>query len=131
MKENRDNQRGDHQHDQKDVLEQMLADTREIPADNRVPYAFEKRIMAHIKDHSTENEVNLWEQWSQLLWRAVVPCAAVMVLAAVLFAPGKTDAPTNNGNQGGAPALATTEPAEEDENLEGVVMHSLEAKPDE
>ena len=117
--------------EKKDILEQMLAETREIPTDDRVPYAFEKRIMAHIKDESAENAVNFWEHWSRLLWRAVVPCAAVMVLAAVLFAPGKTNAPANNANSGNAPAVATTEPAEDEENLEGVVLHSLEAQPDE
>ena len=35
-----------------DILDEMLAQTREIPADDRVPYAFEKSIMAHIKDDS-------------------------------------------------------------------------------
>ena len=111
----------------RDILEQMLAETREIPANDRVPYAFEKRIMAHIKD--TPETDTLWEQWSRLLWRAVVPSAAVMILVAVFLSPVESKNPEVNP-QGGASELATTEPGEADD-LEGVVLHSLEAQPDE
>ncbi|SVC78256.1 uncharacterized protein METZ01_LOCUS331110, partial [marine metagenome] len=44
------------------ILDKMLAKTREMPADNQVPYAFEKRIMAHIKE-TPEPAANPWELW--------------------------------------------------------------------
>jgi len=114
--------------EKRDILEQMFAETRETPADDRVPYAFEKRIMAHLKD-TPEPALNLWEQWSRLLWRAVVPSAAVMVLVAIFLSPAATDN-SNPNPAGAASGVATTEPVEKDD-LEGVVLHSLEATPDE
>jgi hypothetical protein len=106
-----------------DILDQMLAETRRIPADERVPYAFEKRIMAHI--HDIPETATLWEQWNHMLWRAVVPCVAVMVLAAVLLSPGETNGPASPGAS--APTLATTEPAAEDD-LESIVHFAIEAE---
>ena len=46
-----------------DILRKMLTETREIPVDH-VPYAFEKRIMAHI-EAAPQAAINLWQQWSQ------------------------------------------------------------------
>ena len=110
------------------VLDEMLAMTREIPADDRVPYAFEKRIMAHIKE-APETSANLWELWGHSLWRAVVPCLAVMVLVAVwIKVPGETTGTT--GSKAGAPTVATVDsPAKED--LESIVMFAIDPQPGE
>ena len=102
------------------ILDEMLAKTREIPADDRVPYAFEKRIMAHIKE-APEASANLWELLGHSLWRAVVPCLAVMVLVAVwMKAPGET--------------AGTTSPKAEvsivDEGLESLVIHAIDPQLD-
>lgn len=110
-----------------DILDQMLAETRQLPADDRVPFAFEKRIMAQIHDApEATTAAALLDQWSRMLWRAVLPCAAVMVLAAVLLNPGETNGPTGNPSVG-APSVATTEPAAEDD-LDSIVHHAFEAK---
>ena len=106
-----------------DILDRMLAETRQIPADDRVPYAFEKRIMAHI--HDAPETATFWEQWNRMLWRAVVPCAAVMVLAAVLLTPGEANDPASP--DAGASTLATTEPTAEDD-LESIVHFAIEAE---
>ena len=111
-----------------DILDRMLAKTREIPPDDRVPYAFEKRIMAHIKE-APATAANLWELWGLSLWRAVVPCLAVMVLVAVwMKAPGETAEPS--GPKAGAPTVATTDSPPK-ENLESIVMFAIEPQPGE
>ena len=102
------------------ILDKMLAKTREMPADDRVPYAFEKRIMVHIKE-APEASANLWELLGHSLWRAVVPCLAVMVLVAVwMKAPGET--------------AGTTSPKAEvsivDEGLESLVIHAIDPQLD-
>jgi len=110
-----------------DILNQMLAETRQLPTDDRVPFAFEKRIMAHIHDApETTTAEALLDQWSRMLWRAVLPCAAVMVLAAVLLNPGEANGPAGNAGSG-APSVATTEPAAEDD-LDSIVHHAFEAE---
>ena len=110
------------------ILDEMLAKTREMPADDRVPYAFEKRIMAHIKE-APAAAANPWELWGHSLWRAVVPCLAVMVLVAVwMKVPGETTGTT--GPNTGAPTVATVDsPAKED--LESIVMFAIDPQPNE
>ena len=110
------------------ILDEMLAKTREMPADDRVPYAFEKRIMAHIKE-APETSANLWELWGHSLWRAVVPCLAVMVLVAVwMKVPGETTGAT--GSKAGAPTVATVDPPAK-EDLESIVMFAIDPQPGE
>ena len=67
-----------------DILRKMLTETREIPVDH-VPYAFEKRIMAHIEAAPSSHKSLAAMEPSP--WRAVVPCLAVMILVAVLDSP--------------------------------------------
>jgi hypothetical protein len=101
------------------ILDEMLAQTREMPADDRMPYAFEKRIMAHIKE-APATAANLWELWGLSLWRAVVPCLAVMVLVAVwMKAPGETA------------GIVHVEPPVEEESLESIVMFAIDPQPDQ
>lgn len=106
--------------DSKDILRKMLTETREIPVDH-VPYAFEKRIMAHI-EAVPQAALNLWEQWTHALWRAVVPCMAVMILAAVLSRP-ETDSPKPSSPPS---ALTTAQAQSSDEELEAIVMLAIE-----
>ena len=111
-----------------DILDQMLAKTRQLPADDRVPFAFEKRIMAHIKE-TPEPTANLWELWGHSLWRAVVPCLAVMILVAVwMKAPGETA--VTSEPKATPPTVATIDsPAKED--LESIVMFVIEPQSDQ
>jgi hypothetical protein len=111
------------------ILDEMLAKTREMPADDRVPYAFEKRIMAHIKE-APETSANLWELWGHSLWRAVVPCLAVMVLVAVwMKAPNENN--ETSGTKAGASTVATIDSPEKKEDLESIVMFAIEPQPDQ
>jgi len=104
-----------------DILGKMLTETREINVD-RVPYAFEKRVMAHIKG-TPQLAVNVWAQWSQSLWRTAIPCFAVMVLVAVWTSSNST------GNQPIEPnpsaVIVQSDPAEEE--LEAIVMLAIDS----
>ena len=101
-----------------DILERLLTQTREIPANERVPYAFEKRIMAHIKE-APAALADVWSAWAQSLWKAVVPCLAVLVMVAVWM-----KAPTD-GTGATAPVVANFE-APTDKNLESIVMLAID-----
>ena len=107
-----------------DTLERLLTQTREIPANDRVPYAFEKRIMAHIKE-APAALADVWSAWAQSLWKAVVPCLAVLVMVAVwMKAPTDgTGAITPQGNV--EPVVANFE-APTDEDLESIVMLAID-----
>ncbi len=52
----------------------------------RVPYAFEQRVLARLKERPL---ADVWALWARALWRAAVPCVAItLVLGAwALFAP--------------------------------------------
>jgi hypothetical protein len=52
-----------------------------IPPDDRVPYAFEKRIMARIKAGVAIDPLALW---GKLLWRSVIPCMGIMLLTTII-----------------------------------------------
>ena len=103
-----------------DILGKMLAETRGIDV-SRVPYAFEKRVMAHIKE-TPQLAVNIWAQWSQALWRATIPCFAVMVLLAVWTGSNSTG---NQPTQPMAPKLIVQSDPAEDE-LEAIVMLAID-----
>ena len=58
--------------------------------DDRVPYAFEKRIIALI---AARKAVDKWVVWTRGLWRAAASCVAVAVIcgAVSLFTPVASD----------------------------------------
>ncbi len=64
----------------------MHAARRDTPSD-RVPYAFEQRILARIRSEPAWDPMRLWVC---ALWRAAIPCVlATLALAAwAVFAPG-------------------------------------------
>lgn len=64
------------------VIEQLMRAARNNPPTDRVPYAFEKRIMARLKD---TQPIDLTTWIASQLWRAVVPCFAVMILLGAWF----------------------------------------------
>ncbi|MDR3456631.1 MAG: hypothetical protein P4N60_04240 [Verrucomicrobiae bacterium] len=68
----------------------LAAAARLQKPDDRVPYAFEKRIMALV----AERTATAWRvQWTRGLWRAAVSCMAVAVVcgAISLFTPDTND----------------------------------------
>lgn len=62
-----------------DTLQNKLiaAARRDTPSE-RVPYAFEKRIMARLVKGP---HIDLLGAWSTALWRAAVSCVAIMLLS--------------------------------------------------
>lgn len=68
----------------------LIATARNQKPDERVPYAFEKRILALIADRV----VHPWHaRWLSGLWRAAASCVAVAVVcgAMSLFTPETSD----------------------------------------
>jgi hypothetical protein len=64
----------------------LIAVARANPPSERVPYAFEKRILARL---AARPMLDRWELWGRALWRAAAPCIAIMLLLGAwsLFAP--------------------------------------------
>ena len=76
-----------------ELQKKLIAAARLNPPDDRVPYAFEKRITALIAARSGADR---WMFWTHGLWRAAASCVAVAVVcgAVSLFMPATAD----NGN---------------------------------
>src|SRR5690349_15435990 len=60
------------------LQKKLIAAARATQPDERVPYAFEKRIMAHIAQGA---RVDLLGAWSAALWRAAMSCVVVVLLS--------------------------------------------------
>ena len=58
----------------------LLTAARANPPADRVPYAFEKRILARLKESPT---FDLSALWARALWRAAAPCVALTLLLGV------------------------------------------------
>ena len=56
---------------------QLMAEARKHPPSDRVPYAFEKRVMARLQALPPVHPLAFW---GQSLWRAAVPCLVVMAV---------------------------------------------------
>lgn len=54
----------------------LFAAARAHPPREKVPYAFEKRIMAQL---STRTLPDVWSAWGGALWRAAAPCVALTI----------------------------------------------------
>jgi hypothetical protein len=66
----------------------LLAAARTVPPEARVPYAFEKRIMARLEGLKPQDS---WALWGQALWRGAVFCLTLAVLLVVgsMFLPAR------------------------------------------
>src|SRR5471032_446701 len=69
-----------------DLQKKLIAAARTEVLDDRVPYAFEKRITALLAARVAPDNLALWVRG---LWRAAVPCVAITMLlgAWVFFTP--------------------------------------------
>jgi hypothetical protein len=67
----------------------LIEAARAVPTDYRVPYAFEKRIMARLSGLKPVDSLTLW---GEALWRGAVFCLALAVILVVgsSFLPGRT-----------------------------------------
>jgi len=74
-----------------ELQRKLIAAARANPPNDRVPFAFEKRIMAHL---AARPALDRWGLWAGALWRAAVPCVAIMLMFSAwsLLAPGPTPA---------------------------------------
>ena len=73
-----------------ELHKKLIAAAKTQAPDDRVPYAFEKRVMAHLSEQAGMDQ---WVFWARGLWRAAVSgLAIVAVLGAVsLFLPRAAD----------------------------------------
>ncbi len=64
----------------------LLAAAKAQPPSDAVPYAFEQRILARLREVPVPDA---WADWAGALWRATAPCVVVAVLLGVwsAFAP--------------------------------------------
>ena len=60
-----------------ELQQKLLAAARANPPDDRVPYAFAKRITALL---AAQPLVDRWTLWSRALWRGAAGCVAIMLL---------------------------------------------------
>jgi hypothetical protein len=58
----------------------IAAARHDAPADD-VPYAFEKRIQARIRNQPIED---IWSLWANGLWKGAAACAAISAISIVL-----------------------------------------------
>jgi len=80
-----------------DLEKKLIRVARRDRPNDKVPYAFEKRIMAFLMPLPTPD---CWGLWAGALWRAAVPCLALMlVLAAWSWAPGSKPSSSDNLSQ--------------------------------
>lgn len=59
------------------LKQELIAAARTAQPSDRVPYAFEKRVMARL----AEARADLLGAWSHALWRAAISCVAIMLLS--------------------------------------------------
>src|SRR5438093_849311 len=62
-----------------ELQKKLIAAARSNPPSDAVPYAFEKRITARLSEMRAPVADALGD-WAAALWRAAVPCLAVMVV---------------------------------------------------
>ena len=62
------------------LRQKLLSTARANPPSDRVPYAFQKRIMARLAQPSP---LDLSALWASALWRAAAPCVGLALLLGV------------------------------------------------
>lgn len=72
-----------------ELQKKLIASARQQPADERMPYAFEKRISALLAARPAANTAAFWVRG---LWRAAISCVilAVLVGAISLLTPASS-----------------------------------------
>ena len=64
------------------LQKRLLAAARHDPPSDRVPYAFEKRVMAHLL---SQPKVDEWVLWARALWSGAAVCLVVTAAIGVLW----------------------------------------------
>jgi hypothetical protein len=60
-----------------ELQRKLIAAAKSNPPSERVPLAFEKRILAQLASRPV---LDHWTQWSHALWKAAASCVAVTLL---------------------------------------------------
>ena len=73
-----------------ELQQKLTAAARLQTPDDRVPYAFEKRIMALVAERAVDSGRRIWARG---LWRAAVSCVALAALCGTVsfFTPAAAD----------------------------------------
>ncbi|MGC3960466.1 MAG: hypothetical protein QM813_21815 [Verrucomicrobiota bacterium] len=73
------------------LQKKLLAAAKAHPPTDRVPLAFEKRVLAHL---NAKPALDLASLWSRALWRATVPCLALtlVLVGLALYPAGNSSA---------------------------------------
>jgi hypothetical protein len=92
-----------------ELQRKLVAAARADTPSERVPYAFEKRILARLQASLAPDP---WAIWSRALWRAAVPCVAIMLLLSAwsYFAPPTNSNGTDLSQEFESTVLAATDP---------------------
>jgi len=70
-------------------LQQIARAAKALPEETRVPYAFEKRIMASL---GGRHPLDVLAFWNQTMWRAALACVAISLFTGVLAQLGSEPA---------------------------------------
>jgi len=65
------------------LREKLVDFARQCPSSERVPYAFEKRIMVRLRK-TAAMVADPWTVWNRVLWRAAVPSLGIMLLVSMM-----------------------------------------------
>jgi hypothetical protein len=73
-----------------ELHQKLTAAARRQPVDDRVPYVFEKRVMALIAERTAASRGLVWVRG---LWRAAVSCVALAAICGAIsfFLPANSD----------------------------------------
>ena len=73
-----------------ELHKKLISAARTSAPDTRVPYAFEKRVMAQLG--ASGRFADAWAMWSRALWQSAVACVAITVLCGAwsFFGAGST-----------------------------------------
>jgi hypothetical protein len=73
-----------------ELQKKLIHAARQQPPDERVPYAFEKRILALIAERAAANRRVFWERG---LWSSAVSCVALALICGAVswFTPERND----------------------------------------
>lgn len=60
-----------------ELQRKLIAAAKANPPAEQVPYTFEKRVMAHLRD---KRALDIWAAWASALGRAAIPCVGFTLL---------------------------------------------------
>jgi hypothetical protein len=78
------------------LRQKLIAAARTIPPDDRVPYAFERRVMARLAGRAIRDD---WALWARGLWGAAAPCLTLCLLLVVWSLISPDAAPSTDFSQ--------------------------------